>query len=201
MSKKKSDFHELLFINPFDEAHFKKMVYPDWADRTKIAQWRKDNSLFLPSPDKIDLLDIDELITQWDVAPEERKVNPKTCVMVYKELCLVLRLIDAEHQDAMQREILPGVVQSSRDGKFIFISYDIEEPVAKKATKVISSDSEYDAYWQYMQNRNTMIEIAATKAENAKLIDPEVYDKYFYDLDVICVRDYEYYKEKKYKKG
>ena len=198
--KQKTDFHELKFINPFEPKYVKRMVYPDWSNREVLQKWRVDNSKFLKDPKQVDLLDIDELVTQWDVKPDERKVNPKTAIMLYKELCIVLRLIDAEHQDAMNRECIPGVVQSSRDpSKYLYIEYDLECPDARKATKTKVCDSEFDAYWGYMQNRNTMIESCVTKALNASLIDPDIYDKYFYDLDTIAVRDYEFYKEKQYK--
>lgn len=198
--KQKTDFHELKFINPFEEKWVKKMVFPAWSDQATVMKWREDNAKFLSDPKQLELLDIDELLTQWNTKPEDRKVGPKTCLMIYKELCLVLRLVDAEHQDAINRECIPGVVESTREpGKFLYIEYDLECPDPRKATRTKVCDSEYDAYWGYMQNRNSMIESTAAKANVYKLIDPEVYDKYFYDLDTICVRDYEYYKEKKYK--
>lgn len=198
--KQKTDFHELLFINPFEEKWVKKMVYPEWTDQKNLMKWRQENSKFLSDPKQIELLDIDELLSQWNTKPEDRKVNPKHCVMLYKELCIVLRLVDAEHQDAMNRECIAGVVESTRQpGKFLYLDYDLECKDPRKATRTKVFDSEYDAYWEYMQNRNSMIESTATKASVYKLIDPEVYDKYFYDLDTICVRDYEFYKEKKYK--
>lgn len=199
--KQKSDFKELHFINPFDPEWVNKMVYPEWAKQDVLMKWRRENCKFLKDPSHIDLLDIDELITQWNVKPELRKVNPRTCNMVYKELCLILRLVDAEHQDAIYREGIPGVIESTREpGKFLYMDYNIEKSDnLKKAVKTIVCDTEFDAYWRYMQNRNGMLESTATKAYEADLIDPDLFDKYFYDLDNICVRDYEYYKEKRYK--
>ena len=197
--KHKSDFKELKFINPFDKDHFNKMVYPDWAHQDKFVKWRYENSTFLEDPKYIDLLDIDELITQWNVHPEKRKANPKTCLMIYKELAIVIRMIDGEHQDAIFRESIPGVVKSSREDKYIFMKYNLEEKNIKKATSIEKFDTEEEAYWEYQMNRNSMIQSMAAKALSAKLIDPNVYEKYFSDENTISVRDISYYKNKEYK--
>ena len=200
--KRKSDFKPLEFINPFDDKYFKKMVYPDWAKQDIFMKWREDNSKWLEDPKYIEVLDVDELITQWNVYPTERKCNPRTCLMIYKELAIVLRMIDAEHQDAILRpgNNIPGVIKSSRDGSYIYLDYDLDNPDAKKAARIKSYNTEEEAYWNYQVNRNNMIENRSTKALSYKLIDPEVYNKYFSDSNIISVRDISYYKNMEYEK-
>ena len=48
-------------------------------------------------------------------------------------------------------------------------------------------------------NRNSMIQSMAAKALSTKLIDPDVYEKYFSDENIISVRDISYYKNKECK--
>lgn len=195
MSKRKSDFPVLQVINPFSEENFKKMVYPDWADRNKLMQWRIDNSKWLKDPSLIDLLDIDELITQWNVDPKERKCNPSTCHMVYKQLCLVLRLIDAEHQHALFTGTVPGVVYSKSSGKWLFKYIDLNSGSDK--LKVMMRDTEEDAYFDYMVNRDSLIESSAAQGYVSGLIEEEFYHKYFDNANTIAVRPYEFYKKEK----
>ncbi len=201
MSKRKSEFHQLEFINPFDKDHVLKMVHPDWANRDILMDWRIRNAkTFVGSIDEMDLLDIDELITQWDIDPEERKIGPKTCNMVYKELCLVLRLVDAEHQDAMKKGILPGVVYSESNKKYMFIDYDLDVKDVSKAKSVKLFDNEKEAFEAYKDSRDRMISSISTKSMMEKLIDPNLYMNYF-NKDLIKVRSYEYYKNKEYLGG
>ena len=202
MAKRKSDFHELQYINPFDEKHFVHMVYKDWGDYKKFAQWRKDNSTWLKDPKHIDLLDVDELLSQWDVFPTERKITPKTCHMIFKELAIVLRMIDAEHQDAIIRGngALPGVVKSASTSKWLYMKYDLEVQDPRKGAKVEQFDTEEEAYKAYMDNRNYLIEQESAKALAYELIEESVFDEYFSYLDIICVRPYEYYKNEEYNK-
>ena len=200
MAKRKTDFHPLKAINPFSREYFSKMVFRDWADRENLMKWRRDTAKkFITDIKYLDLLDIDELITQWDVPAEERKADPFTCNMVFKELAIILRMIDSEHQDALYNEEnklhLPGVVKSKWTGKYIYVHYDLEATDANKATKVRSFDTEEEAYWEYMNNRNTMLEEAVTKANMAHLIDHNVYEKYFNGENRVDVRPYEYYKK------
>ena len=199
--KRKTDFHELNFINPFEPKYINKMVYDKWSNREVLNEWRKENSKWLKRKEFLEYLDIDELMTQWNVDPLERKVGPKTCHMIFKELCIVLRMIDAEHQDAVLSDTpgaLPGVVYSESNKKWLYQNYDIYCKDPKKAVKVKSYDSEEEAYYEYQNNRNSMIEYAASKAIEAGLIEESVYEKYFGDADIICVRDYEFYKADKY---
>lgn len=200
MAKRKSDFHELKFINPFEDKNFSKFVYKDWANREKLQQWRIDNSKWLKDPKMIDLLDIDELLSQWDIYPMDRRVNPKTCYMIFKELAMVLRMIDAEHQDAVLRDgnNLPGITYSKGSNKWLYVDYNLEASDHKKATKVLSYDTEEEAFYYYKQNRDSILEAEASKAIEYGLIDPSIYEKYFSDNTTICVRDYDYYKEEKY---
>lgn len=199
MAKRKSDFHQLKAINPFSREYFSKMVYHDWADRNNLMRWRRETALkFVLNIDHIDLLDIDELITQWDIPAEQRRANPNTCNMVFKELAIILRMIDSEHQDAFDKDNelhLPGVVKSRNTDKYLYVHYDLEAKDARKATKVRSFDTEEEAYWEYMNNRSTMLEEAVTKANMAHLIDPNVYEKYFNGDHRVDVRPYEYYKK------
>ena len=201
MSKRKSDFHELKFINPFDQKNADKMVFKDWANREIFVKWRIDNSKWLKNPELIEHLDVDELLTQWDVYPTERRANPKTCNMIFKELAIVLRLIDAEHQDAIfnKDNIVPGVVKSKSMNKWIYMKYNLEELNPKKATRIEAFDTEEEAYEHYKENRTNILQNESQKALTCGLIDPEVYDKYFSFSDTIYVRDYSYYKEEKYK--
>ena len=200
MSKRKSEFHQLEFINPFDKDHIQKMVHPDWLDRWSLMQWRISNAKSFNkniSDNEMDLLDIDELITQWDIDPEERKIGPKTCNMIYKELCLVLRLVDAEHQDAMKKGILPGVVYSNSNKKYMFTDYDLDVKDVSKAESVKLFDTEKEAFEAYKESRDRMIDSIVDKALMYKLINSTLYMDYF-NKGKIRVRSYEYYKEKKY---
>ena len=195
MSKRKTEFHGLRFINPFDDEHRTTMVYKKWRNHEELSKWRKENANFLKDPKMLELLDIDEIITQWEVFPTERQVNPDTCIMVFKELAVILRLIDAEHQDAILREgkNLPGIVYSDNNHKYMYIYYDLDATDAKKGTKVLMFDTEEEAYQSYSDNRNSMIDRVASQALMDKLIDPEIYMKYF-NTNEIKVRDYSYYK-------
>ena len=198
--KAKSDFHELKFINPFDPRNIDKMVYKDWSDPNVFRQWRVDNSKWLKDPSLIDTLDVDEILTQWNVDPKKRKANPRTCNMIFKELAMVLRLIDGEHQDAMYQDgnPVPGVVYSKRNNKWLFIEYDLENPDPRKAKVIRMFDTEKEAYEQYTINRNTLIATESSKALAYRLIDRDLYNKYFSDYKLIAVRSYEYYKNKEY---
>lgn len=203
MAKRKKDFPNLKFINPFNEKNLKEMVCEDWADQRKFIKWRTETAnKFLKDPKLIEFLDCDELLTQWDVFPLDRRCNPDTCNMIFKELCLVLRMIDAEHQDAIfnEKTSVPGVVYSKYSNKYLFCKYDLEIKDLSNATKVIIFDNEKEAYEEYRNNRNAMIQLIASKANYSNLIDPEVYDKYFSYTDTISVRPYEYYKEEQWKK-
>lgn len=199
MAKRKGDFKPLTFINPFDEKNLKRMVYEEWSNRDKFYKWRVENSKFIKDPKMIDHLDADELITQWDIHPLERKVNPKTTIMIFKELCLVLRLVDAEHQDIVLRNVtdVPGVVKSSYTDEYIFVQYDLEES-RSKASRVKRFKTEEEAYEEYRNNRDTIIAQTADKALSLSLIDPEVYKKYFGPDSNIRTREYSYYKNQDY---
>lgn len=202
MAKRKKDFPDLKFINPFNEKNLKEMVCEDWADQRKFIKWRTETAnKFLKDPKLIEFLDCDELLTQWDVFPLDRRCNPDTCNMIFKELCLVLRMIDAEHQDAVfsEENKVPGVVYSASSNKYIYCNYDLEAEDKSKATKVKMFDTEEEAYEDYVTNRNMMISSTASKALYLGLIDPDVYNKYFGFSDSIAVRSYEYYKEEQYK--
>lgn len=201
MSKRKKDFSELKFINPFDRKNFNKMVYSTWADRESFIKWRIENSRWLKSPELIEYLDVDEILSQWDVYPTKRKATPKTCNMIFKELAIVIRMIDAEHQDAIfsKDNKVPGVVKSRSINKWIYVRYDLDELNPKKATRIEAFDTEEEAYEHYKENRTNILQNESAKALTCGLIDQEVYDKYFSFSDTIYIRDYNYYKEEKYK--
>lgn len=199
MAKRKTEFHELKFINPFSNDRFNSMVCHEWADRNNILIWRNNKAKeFITDPKQLDLLDIDELITQWDVPADARKANPQTCNVIFKELAIVLRLIDAEHYDALNNPIntlhLPGVIYSESSKRYLYQHYDISSKDTKKGIRVKVYDNEEAAYWDYIDNRESILEEAVTKALMGKLIDPKVYDQYF-ATHSIHVRPYEYYKK------
>lgn len=195
MSKRKSDFHQLYFINPFDISNLAKMVDQEWFNPKTVIAWRKEKaSKFIKDERVLDILDIDELITQWDVKAEERKCNAKLCNLITKDFCMVLRLIDAEHQDALHYNSVPGVVFSESSKKYLFIEYDLDNSNTKNATCIRSFDTEKEAYEAYYKNRNHMIDDMADAAIMNHTIDPDLYMKYF-NKGLIKVRPYEYYKK------
>jgi len=202
-NKSKSEFHDLIFINPFDIKYVRTMVDPTWSDRDTLSKWREDNSSFLPDKKLLDLLDVDELTKQWDVYPSDRRVNPKNCLMLFKELCIVLRMIDAEHQDAIFQpgNPVPGVVYSKSKKKYMYRHYLLDSSDAKAPTKVLLFDTEEEAFDSYKENRDELIRSTASAALNYKLISPRVFMEYFNNADIRPhVRSYEYYKNQEYLK-
>lgn len=168
----------------------RKKLYKPWNNLSIFRKWYNSQLKELNVTDEyvIKHLDVDEIALQWDISEDDRKFNPKTCTVMYKELALCLRSLSANHEWALKNNTIPGVTYSPQIKQYI--TRVISTDTFKDHAKMFNTEEE--AYEAYRKNRNTVLCYLNEFAKKNNLIKNDIYEV----IKNIELKDYYYYRSK-----